>query len=109
MALAIAPWYRDDWLLENVLVFVLVPFVVAVHRRLSNTAISALFVFLLMHAIGAHYTYAQVPYDAWSESLFGHPISSLLGLERNHFDRLVHFLYGQIGRASCRERVCQYV
>src|SRR3546814_957888 len=47
-----------------------------------------------MHAIGAHYTYAQVPYDAWSESLFGHPISSLLGLERNHFDRLVHFLYG---------------
>src|SRR3546814_2761893 len=79
VALAIAPWYRDDWLLENVLVFVLVPFVVAVHRRLSNTAISALFVFLLMHAIGAHYTYAQVPYEAWSESLFGHPISSLLG------------------------------
>lgn len=94
MALAIAPWYREDWLLENVLVFVLVPLVVAVHRRLSNTAISALFIFLLLHAVGAHYTYAQVPYDAWSESLFGHSISSLLGLERNHFDRLVHFLYG---------------
>lgn len=94
MALAIAPWYREDWLLENVLVFVLVPFIVAVQRRLSNTAISALFIFLLLHAVGAHYTYAQVPYDAWSEALFGHSISSLLGLERNHFDRLVHFLYG---------------
>ena len=94
LALAIAPWYREDWLLENVLVFVMVPFVVLLHRRLSDTAVSALFVFLVLHAIGAHYTYAQVPYDAWSETLFGRSISSLLGFERNHFDRLVHFLYG---------------
>lgn len=93
-ALAVAPWYRQDWLLENVLVFVLVPFVVVVHRRLSNMAISALFVFLMLHALGAHYTYAQVPYDAWSQALSGHSLNSLLGFERNHFDRLVHFLYG---------------
>lgn len=94
LVLAIAPWYREDWLLENVLVFVLLPFVVAVHRRLSNAAVSALFVFFVLHAVGAHYTYAEVPYDAWSEALFGQSISSLIGLERNHFDRLVHFLYG---------------
>jgi len=94
VVLAINPWYRQDWLLENVLVFVLVPFAVAVHRRLSNRAISTLFVFLALHALGAHYTYAEVPYDVWSEALFGRSINSLLGFERNHFDRLVHFLYG---------------
>jgi len=94
VVLAINPWYRQDWLLENVLVFVLVPFAVALQRRLSNAALSALFVFLVLHAIGAHYTYAEVPYDTWSEALFGRSINSLLGFERNHFDRLVHFLYG---------------
>lgn len=93
-ALAIAPWYRQDWVLENMLVFIGVPFIVAVHQRLSNGALSALFVFFLLHAVGAHYTYAQVPYDAWAKTLVGHSISDVFGLERNHFDRFVHFLYG---------------
>jgi putative membrane protein len=96
IALAIAPWYREDWLLENVLVFVLVPGLVLAHRRLpfSSFAYSCLFVFFVMHQVGAHYTYAEVPYDRWGEAVLGRSISDLLGLERNHYDRLVHFLYG---------------
>jgi putative membrane protein len=44
--------------------------------------------------VGAHYTYAEVPYEAWSEALFGASINDWLGFERNHFDRLVHFSFG---------------
>lgn len=94
LALAISPWYRDDWLLENVLVFIALPVLIVVHRELSRGALTAVFVFLMLHAVGAHYTYAEVPYDAWLEALTGNTLSAVLGLERNHFDRLVHFLYG---------------
>mgnify|MGYP003400161344 CR=1 FL=1 len=40
-ALAIAPSYRQDWLLENVLTFVAVPLLVATARtlRFSNVAV----------------------------------------------------------------------
>jgi putative membrane protein len=95
-ALAIAPWYRQDWLLENLLVFIAVPLLVRAQQRipLSNAACTGLFLFFSLHALGAYYTYSQVPYDEWAISLSGHSISELLGTERNHFDRLVHFLYG---------------
>jgi len=95
-ALAIRPWYRQDWLLENVIVFVALPLFVLTFRRLrfSNLAYTALFVFLVLHEIGAHYTYSEVPYDRWFESLLGRSLSELVGWERNHYDRLIHFLYG---------------
>ena len=94
--LAIAPWYRQDWLLENLLVFVAVPLLVWSYPRLrlSDTAYTCLFAFLSLHAVGAHYTYSDVPYDGWAQALTGHTVSEALGLQRNHFDRLVHFLYG---------------
>lgn len=92
--LAISPWYREDWLLENLLVFVGLPIAILVHRHLSRAALTGVFVFLVLHTLGAHYTYAEVPYNAWSEAAFGISINDLLGLDRNHFDRLVHLLYG---------------
>jgi len=96
VALAIAPRYRDDWLLENLLVLVIVPVFVVTYRRLpfSNFAYTCLFVFLGLHEIGAHYTYSEVPYDAWFETLTGTTLNGLLGFARNHYDRLVHFAYG---------------
>ncbi len=94
--MAVAPWYRQDWLLENLLVFIAVPLLVWSYRRLhfSNAACTLLFVFFMLHAVGAHYTYAEVPYDRGFAALTGHTLSGLLGLHRNHFDRLVHFAYG---------------
>lgn len=96
VALAIAPWYRQDWLLENLLVLAALPLLVATAPRLrfSNGAYAALFAFFLLHAIGAHYTYSLVPYDRWAEWLTGHALNPVLGWERNHYDRLVHFAYG---------------
>jgi putative membrane protein len=94
--MAIAPSYRDDWLLENVLVFLAIPALIIMWRwlRLSNFAYGALFIFFSLHTIGSHYTYAEVPYDQWWTSLTGHSLDAALGFERNHFDRLVHFCYG---------------
>ena len=105
IALAIDPWYRDDWLLENVLVFLLVPLLVLGYRRLPLSRISytCIFLFLCLHEVGAHHTYAEVPYDAWAEKVFGTGISEHFGWQRNHFDRLVHFLYGLLLTYPVRE------
>ncbi|PWK89669.1 DUF2238 domain-containing protein [Fulvimonas soli] len=96
LALAIRPWYRQDWLLENVVVFAAVPLFAFTARRLrfSDLAYTLLFVFLCAHEVGAHFTYAQVPYDEAFRRLSGQSLDALLGLRRNHYDRLVHFLFG---------------
>jgi len=52
--------------------------------------------FLLLHAIGARWIYSYVPYDEWARALTGHGISENFGWRRNHFDRLVHFLFGAL-------------
>jgi putative membrane protein len=48
-------------------------------------------VFLTLHAVGALYTYREVPYDAWSEHRIGRGRGDLVGWERNNFDRVVRF------------------
>lgn len=85
---AIDPVKRSDWLLENLLVFVSVPTLIFTYKRLplSDSAYVLFFLFLVMHATGAHYTYAEVPLGYWLKEMFH--------LERNHFDRIVHFSFG---------------
>jgi len=96
LALGYAPKYRDDWVLENVLVVAFVPLLVWGYRRVrfSNLAYTAVFAFLVLHTLGSHYTYAEVPYDQWSRDWLGFSIDAALGFERNHYDRLVHLLFG---------------
>jgi putative membrane protein len=97
-ALAIAPAYRQDWLLENVLVLVAVPLLVLTYRRLrfSNFAYTCLFIFFLLHEIGAHYTYSEVPWREWLATMTGGYSGTGAIAVRNHFDRLVHFSYGML-------------
>jgi putative membrane protein len=104
-ALAIAPLDRKDWALENALVIFIVPVLVLSRKKLPLSRISytAIFIFLCLHEVGAHYTYAKVPYDAWFSSLTGSTLNGLLGLERNHFDRLVHFSFGFLLAYPIRE------
>jgi putative membrane protein len=96
LALAIAPLDRHDWLLENTLPLIALALLWFGYRRLrfSNFAYTALFVFMALHEVGAHYTYAKVPYDEAFRALTGNSLNALLGLQRNQFDRLAHFLYG---------------
>lgn len=88
VTLSIDPWYREDWLLENLLVFIALPILIWSDRRFtfSNTSVWMLFIFFVLHGIGAHYTYSEMP---WFST-----ITEFFGFERNHYDRLIHFLYG---------------
>lgn len=103
--LAIDPHDRSDWALENALVFVFVLLIASTYRRfpLSRISYTLILLFLLLHEIGAHYTYAEVPYDQWSRDLLGLSLNDWLGFERNHFDRFVHFSYGLLLAYPIRE------
>jgi putative membrane protein len=93
--LAIAPRDRADWALENALLLAGVAALLATRRvlPLSRISYTLIFLFLCLHMVGAHYTYAEVPYRDW------------LGLqsERNHYDRFVHFSYGLLLGYPIRE------
>ncbi len=103
--LAINPSDRKDWALENLIAVVAVIYLVLTARRfpLSRLSYTLLFVFLCLHEVGAHYTYAEVPYDRWFEAVFGRTLNSLVGWERNNFDRVVHFSYGLLLAYPIRE------
>ena len=109
LLLAISPHYRSDWALENVLVVIYFPVMIALRKRVtfSNLSYLLMFIFLFLHVIGAHYTYAEVPYDQWFKTMTGNTLNGLIGFERNHFDRLVHFLYGILFYIPFREIVVQ--
>lgn len=106
LALAIDPHDRADWALENLLVVALGVAMAASARHFvfSRVSYTLIFLFLCLHAVGAHYTYAEVPYQQGWKSLTGGSLNAALGLsERNHFDRLVHFCYGLLLAYPLRE------
>ncbi len=88
VCLAIAPRYRDAWLLENLMTMVLVPVAVLAYRRyrISDHSYVLATVFLILHTIGSHYTYSEVP--------LGDAAREFFGWGRNHYDRFVHFCFG---------------
>ena len=103
--LAIKPYYRQDWALENVLVVFAVLFIAMTYKKvpLSRISYTLIFIFLCLHELGAHYTYSEMPYDEWFQSLFGFSLDKLLGFERNHYDRVIHFSYGLLLAYPLRE------
>jgi putative membrane protein len=103
--LAIDPIDRSDWAMENALVAVIVLVLTATHRvfPLSRLSYTLIFIFLVLHEIGAHYTYSLVPYDNGIRFLFGFSLNEVLGFQRNHFDRAVHFCYGLLLAYPIRE------
>jgi putative membrane protein len=96
-ALAISPVDRHDWLLENLLAFIAVGLLAATYRKapFSDLSYILITVFMSLHAVGAHYTYAQVPFGFWLQEAFD--------LSRNHFDRLAHFAFGLLLGYPIRE------
>ncbi len=105
LALAIKPWHRDVWTVENSLVIPAAAFLFLFHRQLlfSRVSYTLIFVFMCLHQVGAHFSYAEVPYDAWFEGLTGRTFNSVFGWQRNHFDRVVHFAYGMLLAYPIRE------
>lgn len=70
---------------------------------LSTGSVTALWLFLLLHTLGGRYVYSYVPYDVWAATLTGDSISGLFGWSRNHYDRLMHFLFGALWTLPMRE------
>lgn len=102
---AIGAHYPHDWMMENALVVAASILLVSTYRRLplSRVSYGLIFLFLCLHELGAHWTYAEVPYNEWTRQIFGISFNDLFGLERNHFDRLVHFSYGLLIAYPIRE------
>ncbi len=97
IVLAISPVDRSDWLLENILALATVCLLVGTYRtfQFSNLSYILITLFMTLHAIGAHYTYSEVPLGFWIKEAFN--------LSRNHFDRIVHFAFGLLLAYPARE------
>jgi len=95
--LAISPVDRSDWALENILAMAFVLVLILTYRRFlfSDLSYVLITIFLTVHAVGAHYTYSQVPLGFW--------LKDALGLSRNHYDRIVHFAFGLLMHYPIRE------
>lgn len=85
---AYGPVDREFWAIASILPAFLVVGLIAFYRwlPLSPLSYALITVFLSLHTVGVHYTYAQVPLGAWMDQA--------LHLGRNHFDRIVHFSFG---------------
>jgi putative membrane protein len=84
-------WHPVDphsWGLANIRPVLFVGSLVATYRHhpFSGASYVLITLFLTLHTIGSHYTYAQVPFGLW--------LGDILDWPRNHFDRLVHFCFG---------------
>jgi putative membrane protein len=86
--MAQAPVDPQFWLLASILPALFVAVLIATYRvfPLSHASYALITVFLTLHTVGVHYTYAGVPAGAW--------LQQALDLNRNHFDRIVHFSFG---------------
>lgn len=86
--LAIEPLDRFDWILDNLLVLTLGPPFYYSRRffRFSDTSYGLIIIYLMLCAVGAHWSYSFVPAGDWFKEAFG--------LSRNYYDRLVHFAFG---------------
>lgn len=86
--MAIDPKYPQDWLLENVLVFLVFPLIVWMDKKhnYSVLSITLLLIFASLHSLGSHYTYSEMEHF--------NAITQFFDFERNHYDRLVHFFFG---------------
>jgi len=88
------PKFPQDWLLENILVFIAFILVVILWKwfKLSNISYTFITIFIILHLIWAHYTYEHVPFwytlGEWLNSK-----SFDWEWYRNMYDRLVHFSY----------------
>jgi putative membrane protein len=94
---AINPLHPDDWVLENVLTILFIILLIVTYKSfpLSDLSYILITLFLILHTIGSHYTYAEVPFGFWLQETFN--------FSRNHYDRIVHFSFGLLMAYPIRE------
>ena len=97
----VRPESQVNWWTENALTLIFVTILFFTRRRfpLSIVSHTLIVAYLTLHTIGAHYSYSKVPYNEWWQAIFGRPLHG----GRNHYDRLIHFLFGLLLAYPIRE------
>lgn len=92
----VAPIWPVDQALHSSLTVVGFAWLVLHARRwpMRDGDFIAICLFIAVHCVAARWLYSNVPYDDWLQWLLGWSPNAAFGWERNHFDRLVHLLYG---------------
>lgn len=92
----IAPRWPLEQALHSSLTVVGLIWLVAHDRRwpMRTFDFAAICLFIAVHCVAARWLYSNVPYDRWMVELFGWSPQAAFGWERNHFDRLIHLLFG---------------
>ena len=93
---SIAPLEWSSYLLHQLGTLLFLVYMLGAYRYgyISSRSYALASIFLFIHIIGARYLYSYVPYDDWTQQLFGISLNELFGWQRNMYDRLVHFSYG---------------
>jgi putative membrane protein len=93
----------SNWLLENTLVFVFLGFLIFTYKKYQFSDVSYLLIciYLCLHVYGSKYTYAENPFGYW--------LKDALELQRNHYDRIVHFSFGFLLAYPLREMFLKWL
>ena len=93
----IHPFDRGTWVMEVVPVVIVLPILFATYSRfpLTNLLYSLIFLHAIVLIVGGVYTYARVP--------LGFEIAQWLGLDRNPYDKIGHFMQGFVPAIAARE------
>lgn len=94
---AMGPFDRATWWLEVAPALAGLVVLAATWRRFRLTDLVCVLIALhmILLIVGGHYTYARVPLGDW--------LRDALDLQRNHYDRLGHFVQGFVPAMIARE------
>lgn len=88
---------RSTWMMETAPVFIVLPLLWYSYRSFPLSTL--LYILIIAHSIvlieGGMYTYARVP--------IGFELAQWLGMERNPYDKIGHFMQGFVPAIAARE------
>lgn len=93
---------KTNWYTENTLTILAISVLFVTHKKFqfSDLSYTLLGIYLMLHMYGAEYTYAENPLGFWLRDFFG--------LNRNYYDRIVHFSFGFLLAYPLREYFKNY-
>jgi putative membrane protein len=93
----IAPFDRITWAMEVAPILIALPLMAATRHRYPLTTL--LYALIFVHAVvliaGGAYSYARVPLGFW--------MADVLGMDRNPYDKIGHFMQGFVPAIVARE------
>ncbi len=77
-----------NWIIENTLTIIALFSLTLSYKKFkfSDLSYTLIFIYVFLHVYGAMYTYSENPFGYW--------LKDTLDLQRNQYDRIVHFSFG---------------